>query len=328
MLSRTIDVQSHAGGRDGNAFKVGTVRALLQKQCGTIALGACRLNPIHPIRNLDIGLLRGRITDLELVLHTMLTIRKETHLGNFGRHGQTEEDLFKSIADGHTPIRLDPWNLPTNPRQANRRRLVNRQSPKLSQQFQRGHQVPQRFLGQPIGSCGSPERSLGVANQAIGGSRNLRRMKPNDFFGMNGFQHSGALRQRNTSRRNRKFRNGRHGKDQTLRHFHTQNPLLPEGTLGKSQRPQRIPIFTRNTRFNLRSRCAFLRRLGLHEFGQCGLCIGSLGQAKEHSFPIPRILVGILRQFHFDFQKEFVRVTFQDGTQSLTHCVNGIIHQQ
>lgn len=216
---------------------------------------------MHPIRNLDIRLLRSRITDLKLVLHTMLAIGKQTDVGNLRRHRHTKEDLFKPIADCHTPIRLDPWNLPTNTSQSNRRRLLHRQRTKLSQKFQRRCQVPQGFLRQTIGRRRCPKRSLGVANLAILRSRNFRSMKPNNFFRMNGFQHTRALRQRNTGRRNRQFRNGRHGQHQTLRHLHTQNPLLTKRSFRKTQTPQRIPILTRNARFNLRSRTAFLRSL-------------------------------------------------------------------
>lgn len=197
MLTRTIDVQRHARGGNRNTFKIGTVGALLEQQCRAIALRACRLHPMHPIRDLDIGLLRSRITDLELMLHSVLTIRKETNLGDLGRNCQPKEDLFKPIADRHTPIRLNPRNLPTNTSQPNCRRLLHRQSTKLSKKFQGGCQVSQRFLGQTIGCRGCPKRSLGVANVAVLGSRNFCGMKPNDFFGVNRLQHTRALRQWN-----------------------------------------------------------------------------------------------------------------------------------
>ena len=179
-----LDIQRHCGRRNGQAFKIGTIHTLVQQQCRTIALRTCRLNPIHPIRDLDLGLLGGRIRNLKLVLHSVFTIRKQPNLGNPIGHRHSKKDLLKPIANGHAPVRLNPRNLPTHTCQPNRGRLFHRKSLQLAKGFQGGGQVAQNLFGQLVGSRRSPVGSLGHPNLAVFGSRNFRGVKPDNFLGV------------------------------------------------------------------------------------------------------------------------------------------------
>lgn len=132
LLSGTLNVQSQCGGSNRNALEVGAIRALVEKQRRTIPLGARGLNPVHPIRNLDLGLLGGSIGNLKLVLHSVFAIREQSDVRNFVRNGHSKEDLLKAIANRNTPVGLNPGNLPAHTSQPNRRWLFHGESLQLA----------------------------------------------------------------------------------------------------------------------------------------------------------------------------------------------------